>query len=64
MNKSPQQSSIFKEAWNNMSRDIEKILPTTGRQGSNKKRFILWLFVIELVVFGVAGKFLYDWLSG
>jgi len=63
--KKPQkQESIFKEAWNNMTNDMSKILPEQLQKREGKKKFVLWLAILELVVLGVAGKFLYDWLTG
>jgi len=46
-----------------MSNDMSKILPEKMRQKKDKKKFVLWLAILELVVFGVVGKFLYDWLT-
>lgn len=63
MKKKPEQESVFKEAWDNMSNDMSKILPEKMRQKKDKKKFVLWLAILELVVFGVVGKFLYDWLT-
>ena len=57
------QQSVFKEAWENMSQDFEKILPEKMRQKQGKKKFILWLFIFELLVLGIIGKLVYQWLS-
>lgn len=62
MKKKPVQDSIFKEAWDNMSRDMEKLLPEKLRRREGKKKFVLWLAILELVVLGIFGKLLYDWL--
>ena len=56
-----QQESVFREAWENMSADFNRLLPEKARN-KDKKKFVLWLFILELLVLGVAGKFLYDWL--
>jgi len=64
LKKKPQQESVFKEAWDNMSNDMSKILPEKLRNKKDKKKFVLWLAILELVVLGVVGKFLYDWLIG
>lgn len=64
LKKNPKQDSIFKEAWDNMSGDMEKLLPEKLRKREGKKKFFLWLALLELLVLGVAGKFLYDWLTG
>ena len=64
MTKKPEQESVFKEAWNNMSNDMSKILPKKMQKRGGKKKFVLWLAILELAVLSVAGKFLYDWLTG
>ena len=56
-----QRSSVFREAWDNMSADMNRLLPERVRQRQGKKKFVLWLFLLELVVVGVVGKFLFDW---
>ncbi len=58
------QDSILKEAWDNMSEDFNKLMPEKLRQRQDKKKFVLWLFVLELLVFGVIGKFVYEWWLG
>lgn len=63
MRKKQKQESVFKEAWDNMSNDMAKILPEKLQKRKGKKKFALWLAILELVVFGVLGKFLYDWLT-
>lgn len=52
---------ILQEAWQNMMNDMDRVLPEKlhGRQG--KKKFVLWLFVLEVVVIGGIGAFIYDW---
>lgn len=64
MKKKQKQESIFKEAWDNMSNDMSKILPEKLQKREGKKKFVLWLAILELVLLGVVGKFLYDWLMG
>ena len=44
-----------------MSADFNRLLPEKARN-KDKKKFILWLFLLELLVLGVVGKFLFDWL--
>lgn len=61
--KSPQQG-VVQEAWTNMMRDFDRVLPEKLKGGQGKKKFVLWLFILELVVLGVIGKFAYDWLFG
>jgi len=56
------QQSVFHEAWDNMTEDFNRILPEKLRN-KNKKKFALWLFVLEVVVLGVVGKFVYEWLK-
>lgn len=54
---------MFREAWDNMTDDFNRLLPESLRQRQGKKKFVLWLFVVELLVLGVVGKFVYDWLA-
>ena len=61
--KTPQQS-VVQEAWSNMMRDFDRFLPEKLKGGQGKKKFVLLLFILELVVLGIIGKFLYDWLFG
>ncbi len=63
MNKKPKQENIFKEAWRNMSTDFNKFMPEKLRAKSGKKKFVLWLFVLELVILGFIGKWIYGWLT-
>ncbi len=58
------QQSVFAEAWQNMSADMEKFLPRKFHGGKGKLRFAVLLAAAELIVLAVAGKFLYDWLTG
>ncbi len=60
--KKPDQS-VFTEAWQNMFADMGKFLPQKLRGGKKPWKLALVLLLIELVVFGTAGKFLYDWLT-
>ncbi|MDX2495572.1 MAG: hypothetical protein QNK27_11475 [Desulfuromusa sp.] len=64
MNKKKQRESIFKEAWDNMSEDFNKFMPEKLRARKGKKQFVLWLFVLELIIFGVVGTFVYRWWVG
>jgi hypothetical protein len=57
------QPSIFQEAWSNMSADFNRLLPAKLQQ-RDKKQFVLWLFLLELVVLGVVGKFVWEWWTG
>lgn len=57
------QESVFKEAWENMSSDFNRMLPEK-MQNKGKKKFVLWLFIVELLVLGVIGKFVYEWWTG
>lgn len=60
--------NVFKEAWGNMSSDMSKILPESvvkKLEGRKMKWQVLVLVtVLELVVLGVVGKFVYDWAVG
>ncbi len=64
MNKKKQQENVFKEAWNNMSEDFNRFMPEKLRAKQGKKKFVLWLFILELVVFGAIGTFVYQWWQG
>ena len=62
--KKPQKESVFREAWDNMSEDFNRLLPEKLRGQKDKKKFVLWLFILEIVVFGAIGTFVYRWWSG
>ena len=64
MSKNKRQESVFKEAWNNMSEDFNRLLPEKFRGQKDKKKFVLWLFILEIVVFGAIGTFIYRWWTG
>ena len=59
-----QQQSVFREAWENMQGDLDKVLPEKLQGKRGKKKFVLWLFILELLVLGVIGKLVYEWLVG
>ena len=61
---SGKQQNVFQEAWSNMSEDFNRLMPEKFRQRKDKKKFVVWLFVLELVVLGVVGKFVYGWVTG
>ena len=56
--------SVFKEAWENMSEDFNRFMPEKLRGRKDKKKFVLWLFILELLVFGAIGTFVYRWWVG
>jgi len=56
--------SVFKEAWDNMSADFNRLLPEAVQKKPGKKKFVLWLFVLELIVLGAIGTFVYSWWVG
>ena len=58
------QQSVFQEAWSNMTEDFNRLMPEKLRQRKDKKKFVLWLFILELVVLGVVGKYVYGWITG
>lgn len=62
MTKKRKTDSVFREAWENMSEDFNKFMPEKLRGTPGKKKFVLWLFICEIVAFGVIGKLLYSWL--
>lgn len=55
---------MVKEAWDNMSNDMSRLLPQKLQKREGKKKFFILLAIIELLVLGAVGKFLYDWLLG
>ena len=59
------QDSVFKEAWENMSEDMGKVMPDFLQKGLKGGKRKVWVMVamtfVELVVLGVVGKFIYDW---
>jgi hypothetical protein len=61
---SRKQQNVFQEAWSNMSADFNRLMPEKLRQRKDKKKFVVWLFILELVVLGVVGKFVYGWVTG
>jgi len=58
------EQSVFAEAWQNMSADMSRFLPPKLRGRKKKWQFALALALIELVLLGAVGKYLYDWLMG
>ena len=64
MSKKKKQESVFKEAWENMSEDFNRFMPEKLRGRKDKKKFVLWLFILELLVFGAIGTFVYRWWMG
>jgi len=60
------QESVFREAWDNMNRDMAKVMPDflakrlQGRKG--KVWVVVALTLVELLVLGVVGKLVYDWI--
>jgi len=57
------QQSVFKEAWGNMNNDFNRVLPEKLRN-RDKKKFALWLFILELIILGGVGTLVYRWLTG
>jgi len=58
--------SVFKEAWENMKNDFSRFMPgsLTKRipKGKGKAWFLAVVTLVELLILGVIGKFVYDWL--
>ncbi len=44
-----------------MSDDFNALLPEKMRNKGSKKTFVLWLFILEMVIFGAVGTFIYRW---
>jgi heme-degrading monooxygenase HmoA len=59
------QDSVFKEAWGNMNSDMAKVMPGFLSKRLQSRKGKIWVVVVitfvELVVFALIGKFVYDW---
>lgn len=59
--------SVFKEAMDNMHRDMARFLPGFLTRRAPKGKRKLWVVVVvtlvELLLLGAAGKFIYDWFA-
>lgn len=59
------QDSVFKEAWENMSTDMARVMPDFLAKRLQSRKGKIWVMVaitfVELLVLGVIGKFAYDW---
>lgn len=68
MAKKPKRDSVLKEAWDNMNEDFSKVLPTSFAEKIGKRKWgwklVLLVTVLELILLGAIGKFVYDWLTG
>lgn len=62
-----QRDSVLKEAWDNMNSDFAKVVPGFVSRGFRKKGRRLWVVVVitllELLVLGIVGKLIYEWLA-
>jgi hypothetical protein len=47
-----------------MSGDFSRLLPEKLRKRQGKKLYFILFGILELVLLGAAGKYLYDWLTG
>lgn len=60
-----QKDSVFTEAWENMSEDMGKFMPEFLTKRLQDRKGKVWamiaMTVVELVVLGAVGKFVYDW---
>jgi hypothetical protein len=63
----PQRESVFREAWENMNDDMARCMPEFLTRRLKGGRGALWVVVVvtllELIVLGAVGKFLYSWLT-
>lgn len=61
------QDSVIKEAWENMSKDFSRLMPSFLSRRVKKKGGKLWVLVlvtiVELIVIGAVGKLIYDWIT-
>ncbi len=68
MTRKKRQDSVFKEAWDNMRSDFSGLLPDAlaDKLGKEKRgwKVVVVVTLAELLLLGVVGKFLYDWLVG
>jgi hypothetical protein len=66
--KKKHQDSVFTEAWENMNDDMARIMPDFLAKRLQSGKGKMWIMVVitlvELVVLGVVGKFIYDWFAG
>lgn len=58
------QESVFREAWQNLNRDLNRVLPEKLQARAGKRKFVLWLFLLELLALGLLGGGLWRWWSG
>lgn len=60
------QGSVFKEAWENMNNDFSRFMPgflsKRMPKGKGKAWVVVVVTLVELLILGVVGKFVYDWL--
>jgi len=63
LNAPKKQQSVFQEAWSNMNSDFNHVLPEKLRN-KDKKKFVLWLFILEVVVLGGVGVLVWKWMVG
>jgi hypothetical protein len=60
-----QQDSVFKEAWENMNEDMSRFMPKFITKRRPKGKGKVWVVVVvtlvELLILGIVGKFVYDW---
>jgi len=68
MTKKKKPDSVLKEAWDNMSDDFSRVLPASVSEKLGKRKWgwkvVVMVTLLELIVLGVIGKFVYDWLVG
>ena len=59
------QDSVFKEAWENMNNDFSRFMPKFLVKRTPKGKGKAWVVVVvtllELLILGIVGKFIYDW---
>jgi len=59
--------SLLDEAWGNMRDDLSRFLPDFLTRRLQRRQGNLWLMLVvlllELVVIGVVGKLIYNWLT-
>ena len=54
---------ILQEAWQNMMNDMDRVLPEKLHGAQGKKKFVLWLFVLDVITsYSIHYTKLYDGL--
>lgn len=59
--------SLFDEAWGNMREDLSRFMPDFLVRRLQRRKGKVWVMLVmlllELVVIGVVGKLIYNWIT-